>query len=503
MSLIIGGRAGHDKSPQKVEQAVISPIDSFESRILAGRISFGDPNSYRTTVPTYYKYTKDQVTRYLKDPKRFERQLRRAVNYIYCVSSHFRRLIQYFVGLSDLSYIIEPYKVDTKRVNRTTLDRNYHRTLNTLSSMDIHTQFSKILTVCLREDVFYGTMWVFDDSTLIQQLPSDYCKITSIQGNVPNVAFDFAYFDSRPEMLTSFPQEFSEKYKEYKKKVQDRWIELDAPTSFAIKCNADILDYAMPPFAGVLPEVYDIDEYKQLRLDRTALENYAMLVMKLPTDDDGRWEADFPKASRFYENMCAVIPPEVGGILSPMPVDKISFEKTNTAATDTIAEAEQHLFTASGVSSILFNNDKASAGALLLSIKADQAVTFGIVKGIEDMVNRFIQSTAYGKNFKVTFLDVSPFNRKEMGDMYLKAATYGMPSISAYAASQGIGQAELDTMNLLETEILHLVDRFKPLPSSATQSSSSDDPDKTEGGGAPTKDIGDLSDAGERSREQQ
>ncbi len=79
------------------------------------------------------------------------------------------------------------------------------------------------------------------------------------------------------------------------------------------------------------------------------------------------------------------------------------------------------MFTAAGVSSLLFNNDKASANALLLSIKADQAITFGIVKSIEDMVNRFIQSQSYGKNFKVTFLDCSPFNRKELGDMYLKS----------------------------------------------------------------------------------
>ena len=67
-------------------------------------------------------------------------------------------------------------------------------------------------------------------------------------------------------------------------------------------------------------------------------------------------------------------------------------------------------------------------------------MTYGIVKSIEDMVNRYIQSLPYGKNFRVNFLDVSPFNRKEVGDAYLKAASYGLPTISAYAASQGIGQ---------------------------------------------------------------
>ena len=32
---------------------------------------------------------------------------------------------------------------------------------------------------------------------------------------------------------------------------------------------------------------------KQLKLTKTALENYAMLSMKLPMDDDGNWGIDY------------------------------------------------------------------------------------------------------------------------------------------------------------------------------------------------------------------
>ena len=104
------------------------------------------------------------------------------------------------------------------------------------------------------------------------------------------------------------------------------------------------------------------------------------------------------QGKEFAQISTRVLPEEIGSF-SPLPISKISFEKSNTGDTDTISEAEQNMFTAAGVSSLLFNNDKASANALLLSIKADQAITFGIVKSIEDMVNRFIQSQSYGKNF--------------------------------------------------------------------------------------------------------
>ena len=42
--------------------------------------------------PSFYKYTRDQIATYIKDPATNERQLRDAMIYIYNASSHFRRL---------------------------------------------------------------------------------------------------------------------------------------------------------------------------------------------------------------------------------------------------------------------------------------------------------------------------------------------------------------------------------------------------------------------------
>ena len=455
-----------------------------------------------TNKPSFYVFTKDDIARYLANPYRYEKQLRKAVQYIYGASSHFRRLIQYFVGLTDWAYIVEPYRIDPGKANVRIMNNNYRKVLNLLSSMSIRTQFSKILTVCLREDVFYGTAWITSDNVTIQQLPSDFCSISTIEGNVPNVSFDFSYFDSHGTLLEYYPEEFRRKYAQYRNNMRMRWIELDSPNSFAVKCNNDILAYAIPPFAGILRELYDLEDYKGLKLTKTALENYAMVAMKLPMESDGSWGIDLDKAKEFWRNLDAVLPEEVGSVLSPMDISKISFEKSNTGDTDTISDAQQNIFTAAGVSSLLFNNEKASANALLLSIKADQAITYGIVKSIQDVINRIVQAQSYGKNFKVNILDVSAFNRKEVGDAYLKAATYGLPTISAYAASQGIGQAELDGMSFLETRVLGLQNMFKPIRSSTQMGADELESEAaTDEGGAPTKDVGEITESGEANQE--
>ena len=465
---------------------------------ILSKLIMRDLNNYANTN-TFTLYTKDDIAKYLANPSRYEKQLRKAVQYIYNASSHFRRLIQYFVGLTDWAYIVEPYNIDPAKANVRITNNNYRKVLKLMSAMSIKTQFPKILTVCFREDVFYGTAWITQDSVTIQQLPSDYCAISTVEGNVPNVTFNFSYFDTHLDLLDYYPEEFRRKYYQYQKNMRIRWIELDAPYSFAIKCNADILDYAVPPFAGILRELYELEDYKTLKLTKTALENYAMLAMKIPMDDDGSWGIDLDKAKDFWKNLDAVLPEEIGSVLTPMDIQKISFEKSNTGDTNTIADAQQNIFTAAGVSSLLFNNEKASANALLLSIMADQNITYGVVKSIQDAINRIVQAQSYGKNFKINILNISVYNRKEMGDAYLKAASYGIPTISAYAASQGIGQAELDSMSFLETEVLGLQRIFKPLRSSTQMGS-----DDLEGEpGAPRKELGEISDSGEENQEQE
>lgn len=503
----MGNKATVGGSPEKEQKNTTADMEGMigisKRFAVLNKLITRDLNN-NTNTPTFSLYSKDNITEYLKNPYTYQQQLRRAVTYIYGASPHFRRLIQYFTGLSDLAYVVSPYRIDPKTVNPKSISRNYRKVLNAMSAMNVRTQFPKILTVCLREDTFYGTMWVTNDNITIQQLPADYCGISTIEGNVLNVTFDFSYFDGHSQYLEYYPTEFQSKYKVYQSNRRMRWQELDSPTSFAIKCNNDILDYSLPPFAGLLREVYDLEDYKQLKLTKTTLENYAMLVMTIGLNEDGEWQIDLDKAKEFWRNLDSVLPEEIGSVLTPMPISKISFEKSNTGDTDTIAEAERNLFSAAGVSSLLFNNDKASANALTLSIKADQAITFGIVKSIEDVVNRYIQAQGFGKNFKVTFLDCSPFNRKELSDSYLKACQYGIPMISYYAASQGLNQSELDCMSFLENEVLGLTDMFKPLKSSSTMASTSGASDgngATDEGGAPQKDIDELSEGGEQHRE--
>ena len=153
-------RPGSEKNKDADISKYIRVSDKFA---VLNRLITRDLNRNITT-PTFALYNKADIARYLSNPYKYEKQLRRAVIYIYGASPHFRRLIQYFVGLSDLAYIVEPYRIDPKKANTRIVNNNYRRVLNILSAMNIKTQLPKILTVCLREDVFYGTVWMTNDN---------------------------------------------------------------------------------------------------------------------------------------------------------------------------------------------------------------------------------------------------------------------------------------------------------------------------------------------------
>lgn len=250
----------------------------------------------RLDEPTFRRYKKEDILKYLKSPYYYENYLRDACVSVYESSPHFRRLIQYFVMLSDLAFVVSPYGNDITRLQKRTVQNNYNKVLRCMEAFQVKSQFPKIITVCLREDVYYGTLWIQQDNITIQRLPSDYCRIASVEGNVFNVSFNMQYFDTHPHRLQYYPPEFTLKYDAYQKNKSHPWVELDSPTSFAIKCTNDIESYALPPFAGLLPEIYDLENYKAMKLTKTELENYAILVMKLGMTSDGQWQMDFDKA---------------------------------------------------------------------------------------------------------------------------------------------------------------------------------------------------------------
>ena len=479
------------------------PWSEFASKLkyanLAG-IKLRDLENNKDYNPTYRKYTKSQIISYLENPASYEQQLRQMSQYLFNISNYYRRLIQYFAGMSTFSYIVVPYGVDySKNVNLNKFRKGYYAVTNQLEKMNIRHEFSRALMVAFRDDIYYGYVWETNDSYTFQQLDADYCKISSIEDGVYNFAFNFGYFDSNKERLPNFPPEFTTMYNAYKADNKLKWQELPSENSVCLKVNEQSY-VPVPPFVSLFSALADIEDYRAISKDASEVNNYKALCLEIPTGGDGTFLIDYDLCKEFYDMMCNVLPENIGAFMSPMKVTDWNFEKSGAVSgTDEVAAAENSMWQQAGVNKILFGGgEDPSSSTLNLSTINDQMIVFMMMRQIERWINRKLKSVSSSIKFKINILDVTYFNRVEMHNQYLKDGQYGLPVRSAIMATAGYSPSDLENLSYLENTVLELNKNEVPLTSSNTQSAADNE------GGRPTNESEGLplTDAGENSQEQ-
>lgn len=452
-------------------------------------------NAKRETT-FFKKYSKNDIIGWLASPEQNEKYLRNASIYLYNASSHYRRLINYFAKMALFAYVVVPYKLDTKNINIKSFTSNYKNILNKLETMNIKHEFLKIMTTIFREDIFYGYEYSTNDSYFIKKLPPDRCKISSVEDGVLNFAFDFSYFNTNKEKLESWGDEFITKFNTYKTDSRKKWQEIDSKKSICIKLNEDI-DFPIPPFIGLLPMIYDIEDFKALTKAKEEIGNYKMLSLEIPLNDDGSYKFLYEDAVKYYNMLGSVLPENIGLALTPMKIGEHSFEKSGTAtSTNTVADAETNFWSAGGVSELLFNSQKSSSATIGNSIKSDEEIVYAIIRQFERWLNRKLKQESGTYKFKLEFLDVTIYSRKEMIELLLKNGQYGMPVINKICACLGYSPADTEAMAFLENDILQYHFKLIPLQSSHTQSETPG----AESGGPKINDE-DLSESGAKSRD--
>lgn len=459
------------------------------------RIQLRDLAATNWATPTYAKYTKSQLVGYLENPANNEQALRRMSQYLYNISNYYRRLIQYFANMPTFAYVLSPYKLDMEKADKAKVEKAYKTAADTITNMNIPHEFSKVLNVAFRDDVFYGYLFETKDSFCIQQLNADYCKISSIEDGVYNFAFDFSYFDSNAAELPNYAPEFTTMYSSYKSQGNAfKWQELDSKKSICIKINETEIT-PIPPFVSLFSALADIEDYRAISLNASETSNYKALALEIPIDKQtGEFLIDYELAKEFYHQLENVLPENIGVILTPMTISAWDFEKSGAnSESDLVTNAESQFWSQAGVNKILFGGgDDPSANTLGLSTISDQAIVFRALRQIERWINRKLKTLSGTVKFKINLLDITRYNMKEMHDQYVKDGQYGLPMRTAIAASSGIAQAELRSLAYLENDVLNMPDYEVPLKSSNVQSGNDD-------AGRPQSDN--VGDEGEVSRE--
>ena len=475
-------------------------IDKMSKFSQLKRIILRDMNRdpYRRTInPLHYmrKYPKKKVSAWINKPEIFQNELRQMSRHLYQVSPHYKRLIDYFATMHLFSYVVLPIKFKgvSSEQDLEKYTEDYFKTINYLDKMNLRHELEKICKVCFKEDVFYGYKYESVDTFYIRQLPPEYCKITAIEDGCYLYDFDFTYFLHFPQDLPTFGEEFVERF-EFFKNEGLRWQTLDSKRQFCIKLMEDI-PYPVVPFLGVFEGIYDIDDYKALRKAKAETDNYKVIALKVPTNEDGEFIIDEDKLLEYYAALLDVLPENIGAFLTPMDSKDFNFENAGTAENNNVNNAIKTFWNDAGVSSIIFGGENKTSATLNVAIKADMQMVFALSRQIERNINRLLKMHSTKNKFKIEFLDVTYYNKEELVNQYLKLAQSSLPTTTMASAASGLAPVDMIGMNFIETQVLHIHEKLKALSTSYTQSGDE--------GGAPTVEEreGELSDAGEQSRD--
>lgn len=454
----------------------------------------------------YSKYPKERIVQFLEAPQRNEKELRELSIFLYVVSSHYRRLIDYLGNIMEYNYMIKPTMLkggDYRAINKDDYYKVYLDVVRECNKYNLPQESKKMIKTALREGVFYGLYYETDDSFYIKPVSSIWAKISHIEDGTFCPSFDLAYFSGKEYLLENYGKDFETAYWKYKGrngKQGDKSLKWYKPKNgICIKADDTDVVYSFPYFLGLLLDLYDIDDYKMIQKAKSKNENFKALGLKMGVDKDGVPTMDYGMAVKYYNQVAANIAEGVGVFLTPFDVQEFSFAASSTAERDKVVDAIDKYWYGAAISPLVMGSSKAtSSSALLLSVKPDEGIAYSLLEQIARVFNRIIKNMNLDYGFKIEFLNQSIFNGDKYIDNQCKGAQYGVSGAkSKYAASLGMNPSDILGMSFLEDEILGFGTKMfnVPMVSSHVQSA--------EGAGRPTSESkGEtLGDAGEKTKE--
>lgn len=459
-----------------------------------------------SATKTWTVFNKESLRSYLQNPYSTNSQtnIRNLSRFLATLSFPLRRLINYLASLPDFSvYKVIPNISMLEEPDINDVLQDYEEVCKYIRAMDLELDLFKMLVIAWREDCAYFYPIEDDDgSMLLFPLDAQYCKISGVGYNgLYHVAYDFSFFNGTNSFyLDIWPAEFKKKYNIYQKDSTQRWQQLDDARCF--KINLDQPDLVMSPLASLFESIIDLIDLQSLTSVKDALEIYKLLVMRIPlinSNNPDDMAISLTLAKNFYNKAVELLPDEIGCILSPMPVDSVSFDKSATSESDAISDAYSNLMSNAGVSQIMDSSRLTGQSAVKASMMCDvMFATKGIIQQVNAFVNERIKLKFPNTVMTMKYTDVTAYTKSDRIAELQKACEFGLPFKLELAMMLGQDPLENYAMGWLEDKMGLAITRWThPLVSSHTAAAVSDT------GGAPTKDDGDLSDEGAETKDKE
>lgn len=444
-------------------------------------------------------FSRQQIVNMCQYPERYGTQILRLMDYMYQKSGYMRRLVDYFSNMPKLNYYIDTEVTDFSffKVNENTLKKNYIKFASQSNKFNLSNSIHDITKRMFLNDACFAFVVETDLDISYFFLNPRYCEIRKIvNGNIYEFAINRSLLSST--YYDTLPVELQNLLEQSKETSKNNLVDIPYEKGFCIKYNNNFL-HLFPPFFPMIADILLIDEYKDLAKSKAVNDAYKLLVLKIPTKD-GEITMDDPIMQPFIVTALNVIQENIGVLPYPGDVESVEFSSSNSDDRDKVADATTQMYANQGVSEALMSG--ASSGSeLKLSITNDSADIFRIYRMLENWISLQMKLRNYiypSYQFVYKILDITIFNQTDVIDEELKLSQASLPNKTRLCAASGLSPTAIIGNSVVEGVVFKdIFDLWNPLRSSYTESNGS----SSDKGGAPTKDTGDLTPSGERTKE--
>lgn len=470
-------------------------------------------NVSKNNNKTFTQYTKELIKQYLKNPYNYRNEIREVSRYLYRVSTLYKKIVLYYATMPLYYYNVTQSVDFTKNINANKSLKDYQSFLKRLQSISFPKECVPIITTTIRDGIYCGFVYDNEDSGFfIHTLDPKYYKIRGKNDCGQWVVYyDATYFSSgnNKEFVEgvdgdtsgTWDQVFVDGWNAYNADTTNaRWFMLPPEKTICLIANMDDeFDMPLPFFSGLFTSLLDCLDYEQVIADKTALENYCILVASIPLIKDSNLVDDFAISTDLIldaqEKISDIVPDLVGFTVLPgMELTPITFKDKNTSNdTDILSNSVENVFNQAGVSrSIISNGSSTNSVGLKHSIQNDSSTAFIWVDRLESNLQYYFYSNV-SPDYIFKFHKETWYNREEYVKEMASGATSGVITAMDYMTALGSTPYEAYCKILFENAI-GLKEILTPLSTSYTQSAA-------DSAGRPQIDDDDLSAEGIATRD--
>lgn len=532
------------------EEKAIFSIKSVLKKLTVDTLNTADWGSYspiysegvaNSMYPQSVEYTREKIRTLLKDAERNSGEIRQAAEFVRNNILQFERVEQYFISLFSFKYYLFP-KRDVSEIPN--FDKSKKRVYTFLESLRIREQYPRMVADVVKNGCgFYLFSRKSKDYFDFIRIPIDKCRITNVRSTF-GICFeiDMFYFQT----LYNMGQIAPEIYDYYKDIIENKMSPAELDDNGNVLRNPDgtikrkpnarlknaqhriyipisplhgcciVADpyraTKVPLLAALLPDSLDILEYKNIQKQKSILETWCIIPQIIPYDSVEKPKVPLQLAKQTIAALQQSLPQGVITFSTPLEIsDPISLQNTTTQDNIT-GKGEQNFFSSVGIAGNVMGVGEAKNQAVIdFSNLTDFSFVGYIYNQFTTITNLLIDIYIGEKDWKVSFFGNFYRDKTEQKEAL---GIFTSANLPAEYLGANLGFEPYDFERMLQMgEKSKLKDLMQPLVSQFQQSASGGENNKTNSkvtvtqtnttseGGRPEKDVEDLTESGQATRE--